>query len=73
MQDLRTTTGQRISIGYDPAANTLTFREENWHADMFRGGDAPSVIRQQRPIGGAVITRLRDARRVRGNMLSRSR
>jgi len=73
MQDLRTTTGQRISIGYDPAANTLTFREEGWHPDMFRSGDAPAVSRQQRPIGGAVVMRLRDARRVRGNMLSRSR
>lgn len=65
MQDLRTTSGHRITIGYDPRANTLTFREDGWHAEAFRTGDEPAVTKQQRPIGGAVITRLRDVRRRR--------
>lgn len=63
MQDLRTTSGQRMSIGYDPAANTLIFREEGWYADHFRSSGAPTVTRLQRPIGRATITRLRDVRR----------
>lgn len=63
MQDLRTTSGHRITIGYDPAANTLTFREEGWYAEPFRTAEEPTVTRLTRPIGGATITRLRDARR----------
>lgn len=63
MQDLRTTTGQRMSIGYDPTANTLIFREAGWHADAFRLEGTPMVTRLQRPIGRATITRLRDIRR----------
>jgi hypothetical protein len=65
MQDLRTTSGNRITIGYDPAANTMIFREEGWHAEAFRSGDEAEVTRLVRPIGGAVITRLRDVRRRR--------
>lgn len=65
MQDLRTTSGHRITIGYDPKANTLIFREDGWYAEAFRTGDEPAVTRLQRPIGGAVITRLRDVRRHR--------
>jgi hypothetical protein len=63
MDESRTTTGQRMSIGYDPAANTLIFREEGWYADPFRSSSAPTVTRLQRPIGRATITRLRDVRR----------
>jgi hypothetical protein len=63
MQDLRTTSGHWITIGYDPAANTLIFREDGWHAEMFRTGDEASMTRLTRPIGGATITRLRDVRR----------
>lgn len=68
MQDLRTTSGQRISIGYDPTANTMIFMEDSWHAEMFRSGDGAALTKLQRPIGGAVVTRLRDARRLRGNV-----
>lgn len=71
MQDLRTTSGHRITIGYDPRANTLTFREDGWHAEAFRTGDEPTVTKLQRPIGGAVITRLRDVRRRRVTGLGR--
>ena len=63
MQDLRTTSGHWITIGYDPAANTLIFREDGWHAEMFPNADEPVVTRLTRPIGGATITRLRDVRR----------
>jgi hypothetical protein len=65
MQVLRTTSGHQITIGYDPAANTLIFREEGWYAEVFRTGDEAMVTRQQRPIGSAAVTRLRDARRLR--------
>jgi hypothetical protein len=64
MQDLRTTSGQRITIGYDPAANVLIFREEGWHAEPFRNGGDVAVTRLARPIGSAAVTRLRDARRL---------
>lgn len=59
MPEMRTTTGQRISIGYDPAANVLVFREEGWHAEAFRTGEAPVVTRLVRPIGTAAVARLR--------------
>ena len=65
MQEMRTTSGHQITIGYDPAANTLIFREDGWYAEMFRTGDEPAVTKLQRPIGGAVVTRLRDVRRQR--------
>lgn len=63
MADLRTTTGQRISIGYDPTANTFLFREDGWHPEAFRIEQAPQVSRLARPIGGAAVTRIRAARR----------
>lgn len=62
MPEMRTTTGQRISIGYDPAANVLVFREEGWHAEAFRTGDAPVTTRLARPIGTAAVARLRRRR-----------
>jgi hypothetical protein len=65
MQELRTTSGQRITIGYDPTANTLIFREEGWYAEPFRAGEEAGVTRLVRPIGSAVVTRLRDVRRQR--------
>ena len=64
-QEQRTTSGNRITIGYDPTANTLTFREEGWYAEAFRAGAEAEVTRLVRPIGGAVVTRLRDVRRQR--------
>lgn len=41
MQDMRTTTGQRVSISYDPSTNALIFREEDWFADPLRSTGVP--------------------------------
>jgi hypothetical protein len=71
MAELRTTSGQRISIGYDPTANTLIFQEEGWHAEAFRNSEAPPAVRQTRPIGSVTMLRLRAARQ--GNRVRLSR
>lgn len=41
MQDLRTTTGQRVQISYDPTRNALTFHETDWFADPLRSSAVP--------------------------------
>lgn len=51
MQDLRTTTGQRVAICYDPTRNALTFREIDWFADPLRAGGAPEKSLSVRPLG----------------------
>jgi hypothetical protein len=38
---MRTTTGQRVSISYDPSTNALIFREEDWFADPLRSTGVP--------------------------------
>lgn len=41
MQDMRTTTGQRVSISYDPSTDVLIFREQDWFADPIRSAGVP--------------------------------
>ncbi|HQZ11521.1 MAG TPA: hypothetical protein PK286_01430 [Devosia sp.] len=41
MQELRTTTGQSVSITYDPARNQLTFHESEWFAVTLRSTGVP--------------------------------
>jgi hypothetical protein len=36
MQELRTTTGQRVRVSYDPSSNALIFHETDWFADPIR-------------------------------------
>lgn len=57
MQDMRTTTGQRVSISYDPSINALIFREEDWFADPIRSTGVPGK--------SAIVQRLRTERVVR--------
>jgi hypothetical protein len=56
MQELRTTTGQRIRIAYDPSRNALTFSEDDWCPDPFRAGAPKSHA--TRPLGGATVVTL---------------
>ena len=47
MRELRTTTGQTISISYEAATNTVLFAEDDWFADPVRASAVPprSLIR----------------------------
>ena len=36
MHELRTTTGQTVTISYDAATNTVVFRESDWYPDPVR-------------------------------------
>jgi hypothetical protein len=50
MQELRTTTGQRVTISYDPKTNALTFREIDWYADPLRSTGVPITSSIVRPL-----------------------
>ena len=41
MQTMRTTTGQPVSISYDPRTNTVMFAEGDWFADPVRSTAVP--------------------------------
>lgn len=58
MQDLRTTTGQRVSISYDPSTNALIFREEDWFADPLRSTGVPVKSAIVRRLGADNVARL---------------
>jgi hypothetical protein len=58
MQDLRTTTGQRVSISYDPSINALIFREHDWFADPIRSTGVPVKSAIVRRLGADNVTRL---------------
>jgi hypothetical protein len=58
MQDMRTTTGQRVSISYDPSTNALIFREEDWFADPLRSTGVPVKSAIVRRPDIASVTRL---------------
>jgi hypothetical protein len=58
MQDMRTTTGQRVSISYDPSTNALTFREEDWFADPIRSTGVPVKSAIVRRLSADNVTRL---------------
>jgi hypothetical protein len=45
MPELRTTTGQRVTISYDPRNNALTFTEIDWFADPLRSTGIPEKSR----------------------------
>ena len=58
MQDMRTTTGQRVSISYDPSTNALILREEDWFAEPIRSTGVPVKSEIVRRLGAGNITRL---------------
>jgi hypothetical protein len=51
MQDVRTTTGQRVRISYDPTKNALTFHETDWFAEPLRSSAVPVKSEIIRPLG----------------------
>ena len=65
MQDLRTTTGQRVSVTYNPQSNTLTFREEDWFAEPIRSTGVPGKSRIVRRLGTGNVARLVTGRKRR--------
>jgi len=67
MQDMRTTTGQRVSISYDPSTNALIFRELDWFADPIRSTGVPVKSAIVRRLGADNITRLVTDRKRRRN------
>jgi hypothetical protein len=50
MQELRTTTGQRVRVSYDPASNALIFHETDWFADPIRSTGVPVKSHIMRPL-----------------------
>jgi hypothetical protein len=50
MQELRTTTGQRVVISYDPTRNALTFSETDWFAEPIRSTGVPVKSHSVRPL-----------------------
>lgn len=65
MQELRTTTGQRVRISYDPASNALTFQETDWFADPLRSTGVPEKSQIVRPPGGRNVMALPPRRTTR--------
>jgi hypothetical protein len=51
MQELRTTTGQRVTVSYDPASNALIFTETDWFADPIRSTGVPVKSQIVCPLG----------------------
>lgn len=65
MQELRTTTGQRVRISYDPASNALTFHETDWFADPIRSTGVPVKSDIVRPLAPRNVVALPARRRIR--------
>lgn len=63
MQELRTTTGQRVIISYDQTRNALTFRETDWFADPLRSTGVPVKSETIRALPPRNVIALRGRRR----------
>lgn len=67
MPELRTTTGQRVTISYDPKINALTFIETDWFADPIRStampGKSPAVTTLGLPRNVVSLSMRRQSRR----------
>jgi hypothetical protein len=64
MQELRTTTGQRVTIAYDAKSNALIFTETDWFADPIRSTGVPVKSQSVRRLRGhRVVTLPRRPRR----------
>ena len=64
MQDLRTTTGQRVTISYDPTRNALIFHETDWFAEPTRSTGVPAKSHIVRPLASRNVVRLERRARV---------
>lgn len=58
MRELRTTTGQGLTIAYDPLTNALVFCEADWFADPLRSTAMPAKGRIVRRLGIDKVARL---------------
>jgi hypothetical protein len=55
MHELRTTTGQSVTIGYDPSTNTMVFRESDWYPDPVRSSAVPPKAQFRRRLGESTV------------------
>ena len=65
MQELRTTTGQRVRVSYDPSSNALIFHETDWFADPIRSTGVPVKSHIVRSLDARNVVTLPTRRRVR--------
>ena len=65
MQELRTTTGQLVTVSYDPRTNALIFTESDWFADPIRSSAMPIKSRIVRPLSGRNVVSLSPRRATR--------
>lgn len=63
MQELRTTTGQRVIISYNQASNALTFQETDWFAEPLRSTSVPVKSEIRRPLPPRNVISLTRTRR----------
>lgn len=59
---LRSTTGQSLSVRYDPRSNTMIVSESDWFADTLRSGGVPAPAEIRQRLDAAVL-RMRPRRR----------
>jgi len=58
MQTMRTTTGQPVSISYDPRTNTVMFAEGDWFADPVRSSAVPPKAQYLKREGEVALPKL---------------
>ena len=63
--NVRTTTGQSISLRYDPATNAIVFDEDDWFAGTFRSSAVPPKAQYRERLSGAAVVELKVRRRAR--------
>jgi len=61
--NVRTTTGQSISLRYDPATNAIVFDEDDWFAGTFRSSAVPPKAQYRKGLTGASVVDLKGRRR----------
>ena len=61
--NVRTTTGQSISLRYDPATNAIVFDEDDWFAGTFRSSAVPPKAQYRKGLNGAAIVDVKARRR----------
>jgi hypothetical protein len=52
---VRSTTGQSLSVRYDPRSNTMIFAESDWFSDTLRSGGVPARGEVRQRLDAAVL------------------
>jgi len=61
--NVRTTTGQSISLRYDPATNAIVFDEDDWFAGAYRSSAVPPKAQYRERLSSAAIVDIKVRRR----------